>query len=415
MAPRLRQLIKCFPFQENERRSLTLGDGVRLNPKEHRLELELVDGSFPVGAGAEDLKARTRLTKPESCRSWTGFFAVVENTKVAGVAVTEVRFRLNDGTQDLYFNDGAQAWVPSSPGNWNTEQEVADNIDKFQSQSLQVVIHPVTTDKNFTPFVTEVRVLYQSDVEFLEDYVGSFIQELRDNLRPIGHIEQDSDGAVLQFDLSKMKTPYDVVGVDSAYDLTADPERFNDLGLSFDPATKIATLPSPVPAGNRILIRFVWAPEVVITKSQEYSEIAKIPVLVFEDVTVENKQTVRSRPYVINKGTGQGFMLDEGYQADIRIPFSLITSKHRDLHVLQSELDGYFSDNQLLRSRAQDDLFGLRVELAFDSDVSASQKELYTGRFLVRIVNAVFYSQDAKPITGVKRFSVTGVNAEITN
>ncbi len=416
MAPRLRQMIKTFGLQESDRSGMVLDQGVRLNPKLSRLEIMPIGGALgtKLPKNTPDLLARTRVTGPSSLKQWTGFFVLLTQPKG-----TTILFRLGDGVKDYYWSAGANQWIVASPGNWSSEKDVANNIDKWGARqvpvvgglALQVVVNLATTDEKITPVVDEIRLSYDCDLEFLEDYVvRSFIADLREQLRPIGRIEQASDGSTVTFDLSKIQTPYDVVGLDSVYDATADPDQLSDLGATFDPVTKIVTLPGPVPSGNKIHIRFLWRPEVVVSKSQDYTELAKIPVVIFDDVNVLSELPIRNRPFILNKGTNQGFAFEEAFQADISIPFSFITDKGFDLHSLQGELRRYFANNKRLRSRGQDEFFDLRVSQPFDAATTTSQKELHTGRLLVTIVNAVFYPEDAKQITGVKRFSVTGGN-----
>lgn len=414
--PRFRKMIKSFLFEESYRRDMVdLNSGVRLNPETNRLELTPIGGgSYPTTL---DLFARTRLTTPEAVRKWTGFFVILNNVKISGNVVTDVRFKISDGISDYYWNTGANAWVVAAPNNWNTEQEVADNIDKWLNQSIQILINLSTQNESVTPYVNEVRLLYETDLVFLEDYVvRSFKEDLLENVRPISVIAFDSSGET-QKDLSVIKTPYDIVGIDAIYNNTADEKHFSPLsGVTFNSTTKTVFFPTQ-PSGNRIEIRFIWSPYVVLTQSQDYTEVRKIPVVVFDDVSIENESVIRNRPYVINKGTGNGFVFEEGFQADIRIPLRIITSSRRDLDILSDELKRYFANTTFLRSRGQDENYTYRVSETFNDNSVLSQKELYTGRLTVFIEKAVFYSEDAKPITGVKRFSVTGGNItiEVTN
>lgn len=408
---RLRKMLKSFSFEDTYRKSMVLDQGVRLNPKKHRLELMPIGGpSGSLYPTTSNLHARTRVTLPEALKRWTGFFVVDKQTvNFSNQPTSKVGFKLNNGDDDYWFNVGAAAWVVAGAGNWNTEAEVAANISTYQFRALQVVVNLETSDKKKTPSVSEVRLSYEADLVFLEDYVvRSFIQDLREQLRPIGRVNYTSDGATLEIDLKKIETPYNIVGLDSVFDLTDDPNELSDLGASYDSVTKIVTLPAAVTTGNTIHVRFLWAPEVVISKSQDYTEISKIPVIVFEDATLLSRAPIRDRPYIIDKTTGHGFMFDDAFQADITIPFAFITDKGFDLHALADELKRYFGNNKLLRSRGQDEWFSLQVDDVFEAALTPSPSELHTGRLLVTVLRAVFYPQDAKSITGVKDFKVVG-------
>lgn len=401
--PRYRKWMKSFAFEDPARRTMEFS-GVRLHPDRQRLELlPLGTGLYPTTA---DLYARTRVTTPTACRKWSGFFAETGTPKDLSGA-TDVRFRLNDGAIDRYWNAGANAWVPASSNNWNTEQEVADHIGEWSTQSLAVVLNLSTSNPRLTPYVNEVRLMFDTDVVELEDYVvRSLIETMRDQLRPISIMAVNSTGQTT-IDLNTLQVPYDIVEVDAVYNNTSDSAHMAPLsGWSYDVATKLLSLPAQ-PTGDRIEVRFAWRPYVVLTQSQDYTEIAKIPALVVTDVQVINERFVRNRPYVINKGTGQGYALTEGLQGDIAVPMSLIAPSSRDLHVLGQEAQRFFANNNVFLVRAQDELYPVYCDIDFASNSVASQKETFSARLQARILNAVFYPEDARPVTGVLRMNVT--------
>jgi hypothetical protein len=405
--PRYRKWPKCFSFDETQRRNLTFA-GVRLDPTRNRLELAPVaSGLFPTEL---DLYAKTRVTTPGACRKWASFMVLSKTHRdFRGAQVTDVRFRLNDGTTERYWNQGAQAWIPASPNNWNTEQEVADNIASWPVQSLGVVVNLSTTNPKVTPYVTEIRLLFETDLVALEDYViRSFVADLKEQLRPISILAIDSTGQT-SIDLNKMlQAPYDVVGVDALYNNTSDPVHMAPVtGWTYDATTKLLLIPAQ-PTGHRLEVRFAWRPHVVLMQSQDYTEIAKIPVVIVDETEVMNTRQIRERPYVMNKATGDGFMFTDGLQGDIQVPLLLIAPSSRDLHVFGEELSRYFANTDLLRVRGQDEFYPIWPDSMFVDRSTPMQKETFSARVQARICNAVFYPEDARPITGVKRFKVTG-------
>jgi len=405
--PRYRKWMKAFHFEEAARPEMQF-TGVRLHVQRQRLELANVevDGAYPL---APDLCARTRVIAPTACRKWGGFMAISTTHTSRGVPVTDVRYRLSDGAVERYWNVGANDWVVASPNNWNTEQEVADHIATWPTQALGLVINLSTTDPQVTPHVNEVRLLYETDLVSLEDYVvRSFIDELRQRMRPISILEFDSVGQAT-IDLNTLQVPYDIVDVDSVYNKTTDPMRMAPvLGWAYDVPGKLLSLPAQ-PVGDRIEVRFAWRPHVVLTQSQDYTEIAKIPAVVVTAIELQRRRMIRVRPYVLNKGTGQGFAFEEGFQADIRLPLQLIASSARELHAMNEEISRFFANVSSLHSRGQDEFYPLSSDTAYDaSGFALSLKETFSARLQARILNAVFYPEDARPITGVSRFAVTG-------
>ena len=415
MSRRLKKLIKVFRFEETNRALVTLGADTRLNPGTSRIQLKKI-GATEAYSTAVDLQVRTRLTNPNTVKAWIGFEALARNkaNPATGAQVTDVKFRLSvDGVNDLYW-DGA-AWSAAGASDWNTEAEVAANIAAFPvaTQSLQVAVNLSTSDARYTPEVDWVKVLYESDLEWQEDYIArSLIPELREQIRPIAEFALDLLAASATVDLTAVETPYNIVAVDSAYNLTSDPRKLTDLAQSYDTGTKVLTLSGSQPLGERILIRFIYEPEVALLTSQDYSELAKVPVVVIEDVELFNRRGIEPGDHVINRATGDGWQLTHGYHADIDLEIRWIVDQSKDQQRLADEFKRFFATNQQLRSRGQDEPYDLWLVDQYGQQATASQDELQAGRLRARIVRAVFYARDAKPVPGVRRFVVTGGNME---
>jgi hypothetical protein len=396
--------MKSFQFEDADRRTMQFA-GVTLHRSRQRLELsEQPHGLYSTAA---DLNARTRVTTPTACRKWSGFFCD-SHTPRNSHGATDVRFRLNDGTVDRYWNSGSSSWAVAAPNNWNTEQEVADHIASWPTQALGVVLNLSTSNPHLTPYVNEVRLMFDTDLVALEDYVvRSFVEEMRDKMRPISIMAVDSTGQTT-VDLKTLQVPYDVVDVDAIYNNNIDPTHMAPVtGWAFNPTTKLLSIPVQ-PSGHRIEVRFIWRPHVVLTQSQDYTEIAKIPAVVVTDVALLDTRVIRNRPYVINKGTGQGFSFEEGTQSDVNVPLMLIAPSSRDLHVLTQEVDRFFANTKLLHVRGQDEFYPIWPDSNYQDNSYPSQKETFSARLQARIRNAVFYPEDARPITGVLRFEITG-------
>jgi hypothetical protein len=391
MARRLKKLIKTFQFKEENRSRVALGTDVRLNPETHRLQLKAnALYEYPTTA---DLYAKTWLANPNTVKEWLIFQALVAN--------------------ELYWDGGA--WSAAGPGDWSTEAEVVANIAAFPmaTQSIQVIINLSTTDPKYTPEVDWVKLLYNSDLEWQEDYIAeSMMPELREQLRPIAEYAEDLVAASTTVDLSVIETPYDITDVDSAYNLTSDPQKLTDIASSYDTGTKVLTLTGSQPLGERILVRFKYRPVVALMTSQDYSEFAKVPAVILDDVELFGHHSIEPGDHVIDKGTGDGYRLAHGYQADIDLQIRCIADKSKDQHRLADELKRFFATNQQLRSRGQDELFDLWLADKYGQQATPSQDELQAGRLRARIVRAVFYARDAKPVTGTKRFIATGGNLE---
>ncbi len=214
--------------------------------------------------------------------------------------------------------------------------------------------------------------------------------------------------------LAGIETPYNIAGVDSVYDLTADPQKRHPLSVaSYNPTTKVVTLTAPTPGTATLLVRFAFEPEVMIITSQDWLEISKVPAVCIESIVQNTHRPVEEPgPSVCNRfGDGSGWQLKEGYQADIDFTVKFVADKVRDLDALADELKRFFA-NRLLRARGQDEFFRVQALEEYSHQTQALQSELHSARLRARIFNAVFYVRDAVAVTATQRFNVAGGNVE---
>jgi len=412
---RVKRLIKRFQFEERNRSRITLGTDVRLNPETHRLQLkETSAGTYPTTA---DLYAKTWVTTPERVRQWLSFEAEIVHPKDdLGQPLTSAGYRLSDGTDEYWWDGGA--WTVNTT-DWNTEQEVAANISDFPAtaKQLQVIINLVTTDETVTPELAAVKVLYSADIEHQEDYVyRSLVRLLRSEVRPISDypIKLTAVTDVVDIDDYPLETPYNVVGVDSVFDHTADPNHFTDLLASYDAPTKVITLTSAVAAGNILWVKFIWEPEVAVTTAAEYTEVAKVPAIEISDINLVDSADTGTDDWVIDKGAGTAVKVFAPLQADIEFTLRGLTDSARDQHRLADELKRFFRNNPIIRSVGMDEEFRLWLLTEYDMATVANRDEIQSGRLRARIVKALFYERDAVDVYAVQRFNLTGdMNAVI--
>lgn len=406
---RLQKLIKEFRFSEDIRAKLTLGADVRLNPERHWLQLkEAADGTYPLTA---DLQAATWISNPKSVKQWLGFDVEMLYTKIDTVQVTSLGFKITDGTTVRYWSGAA--WVTAGASNWNTEAEVAANIDTYPitKRKLGVVINLKTTNKLATPKVKAIKVLYSSDVEFQEDILyRSLVPALRAGVRPRGRLIFEALTTTDTFDLDDLgiETPYNIVDVDAAYNHTDDPNHLTDLLDTYNPSTKVVTLTASIAAGKDVWIDFLWEPEVAVTTSQDYSEVEKVPSLVLDDINLVDA-SVRGQPDgVVNRANGTAVTVPAPLVGDLEILAHLITDKGVDLQRFATELKRFFENNPLLTSVGTDEKYRLWVIDEFDMTTAANRGDLHTGRLRFRVVGVRYYLRDAVDGYAIKKFHLTG-------
>jgi hypothetical protein len=412
---RLKKLIKQFEFTNDLRDRITLGPNVRLSPKENRLEL--IDSSgYPTTA---DLYAKTWITNPSSVKQWLSFEADVVNPKVDNAEVTSVKYRLGDGTNQKWWN--GSAWVTNT-ANWNTEAEIATNIATFPvtSRQLQIIINLRTTNVGYTPEVYGLKVLYSSDIEFQDDLINrSLIPMLRTKVRPIADfpVSLAASGSTINIKTTyPLETPYNIVGIDSVYNHTDDPNHQTDLYSSYNPTTGDITLTSSLAAGKVAWIRFYYEPEVAVTTSQDYSEIEKIPSIILSEIALVDATEIGQDDSVINKATLAGTKIPSPLAGDLEITARLLTDKARDQQMLADEMKRFFVENPFIRSKGMDEDYRLWLIDEYAQQTTPSQDEIHSGRLRFRIVKALFFHKQTVDVHPVSSFKFTGdMNAVVSN
>ena len=410
MTKRLKKLIKRFVFTENNRSKLTFSDYARLNPSIHRLELIVTP---PYGYSLDpDQKVHTWITNPDSVKGWLGFDAVYSNALDYELnPLTEVNFRLGDGTNEYYWN--GSAWTINTTL-WNTENEISANIPTFPytGKKIQVIINLRTHNPEVTPRVEEIRILYASDIEYQEDLIiKSLLPMLRENIRPIGvypvSLLTETEFINLNADYP-LETPYNIVSIDSVYDEGADPDHFVDLLQSYNPTTTIITMTQTLPAGTVVWINFLWEPECGIKTDREYIELDRQPALYFTNINFLNPVRVGVRTEVRNKATLQAVVIPGLWQMDIEITMRGITTSLRDQTRLADEIRRFFAKFDLITSKATDDPYTMRIVQNYDNRPTTDEDGLHTGILRFRIINALFFQEQDEDAFVTGRFLLGG-------
>jgi hypothetical protein len=405
---RLKKLIKTFEFTEDNRSRLVIGANTRLNPDTHRFQLLAgATGLYPTTA---DLAVRTWVATPRAVKAWAGFQVVATNVLVDGAPVTSLGYRLNDGTNQWHWNGAA--WAISTTL-WNTEAEVAANIGDFPAtaRALGVVINLRTTDPRFTPEVTAVKVLYEAQIEFQRDLVISLLQHLKENVRGISEATMAVPGAVplAAVTFAQPSTPYNIVGIDSVYNHTDDPDHMEDLFGAYDAGTRVITLLDAVDSGKTLWIRFLYQPEVAHTTGRVYTEVGKVPALTITDINLRDSQESGSGDdEVINNDTGAGWRVPAPFMADIEFVLRCLTDKAGDQMVLADECKRFFRNNPLIVSRGMDEPFRLWLLDEYQGEGVTTQEEVQAGRLRARIMRALFFDKPASEVFATRRLVITG-------
>jgi hypothetical protein len=397
---RVRQLVKCFTWHEPDRPDVVLGAGLRIDPKTHVAKLKADSrGRFPTSA---DLLTRSRLTEPQALRRWTGFDATVRHAKDGPTQLTGAMFRLNDGTDDRWWDGGA--WSVAGAGDWNTEAEVAGNIAAWDvaalGKKLRAVVNLSTTDRTVTPELVEVLVLFEAVMGgFQEDIIyRSLLPALKAGIRPIMRklLSMPATGTTFTIAQLQLETGYNVVGIDSVHDYdamsAADKElalkgfvgAAPDLLLSF--ADPTVTLTGSVTQGTNLLVRFITEPEVSWNTSQDYVEAAKVPAVVLDSVELQNAaEFPGSGVAVRDKAAGTAVLVPQPLVGDLAFKLIAMANKGVDEQRLSEDVRAFFADNPFITSTAIDERYRLRLINEFESVGEPGQNEIHMGQADARL------------------------------
>jgi hypothetical protein len=415
----MHRLIQRFETDGANRSQMTLETGARINPSAAVPVLTLAEG-------ATEGVARTRVWNPQSVKQWLGFEAEATHQYYGGalaggepakVAYTSLQFRVSDGTDDYYWDGGAWAITTTQ---WNTEAEISANLPTFSvtAQKLQIVVRLATTEVGKNPRVRALKVLWLSDVEFLEDLVfRSLVPALRDNIRPISDypIRPGAGGPWSSLDLNDypLETPYNLVDVVEAYDHTADPDHLVNLRAGYDPGTKVVTFSSAIPDGHDIWLRFTYEPEVAVTTSADYHEVAKVPAIIIQDVNERLTSGAVHNWILTNKATGEGVKQFAALQGDLEFTAVGLTDKAVDGKRLADAIKGFFANQRTLTSRALDRTYTLWLRSEYDQRTPPTVADLHSGAFRFVVRDIASYVRDSEDSYGVLQFVATGSDSFI--
>lgn len=423
---RLRTLPKLLTFGNWERDEIVLGTDTRLNAETHRAQL-LFDptAGVPIGSGAypttADLFVKTRQTTPLALRRWIGFEVVaiipldpdhIPTDAQPTLPSATLGFRLDNGTDEYYWDGGA--WSVGGASDWNTEQEVVDNIAAYDvatlGQSLRVVVNMQTTNSDTTPEVIEIRLVYEAVIDsFQEDIIyRSLIPALRASTRVIARavVVMPATGTTLNLtDLQAvLETGYNVVDIDAVFDFDAgdQPQMLRgfvstetDLLLSF--AGGVITLTGSVTAGVRLYIRFVIEPEVSVWTSQDFNEADRLPGLRLTDIElVDSKDGLPSGAFAVtDKAAATALVVPPPKEGNLQFTLLGETDKGVDHQRLLEEVNSFFANNPILISTAIDEGYRLHLVDEYRMVGEPGQNEVHRGEAVFQIMGFRQWLKDA--------------------
>jgi hypothetical protein len=414
---RTKQIIKYFDFNKSNYNLFTLGNNVRVNVDTNYLQLkEVSNGIYSTDS---DLYASTWITNPNSVKQWQGFECIIENALDEDLnELTGVNFRLTNGVSE-YWHNGVD-WEINNI-DWNTEEEVANNISDFPiaEKKIGVIVNPYTTNSSYTPLIKGIKILYSVDIEFQQDYIyRTLVRQLKEQIRPITDyaIKLTSESSTIDLNDFEMETPYDIIDIDSVYNETNDADHFTNLLQSYNSSTKIITLSDTIDEDEIAYIKLIYRPVIAVTTGLDYYEVTKLPTLTLTNINLINTTELSYSDSVLNKSTGIGVTVKPPKRSDMDVSLNIITNSAADQVRLADELKRFFANNTYLTSWGLDEKFRLQLIEEYDGQVGEQGSGVYAGKLRFLIIGTLYYLQDATVAYSVERFRLTGdVEVDISN
>jgi hypothetical protein len=405
----IQTLVKTFRFAEPDRAGLGFSDSalIYLDSRDHVVRLRAgLDGKYPT---ADGIFVDGPTARPLAARVLLGF--EVDGSAPAG---TSLAFRLHNGSDDYWWNGAA--WVVAGAGEWNTEVEVAANVATFPllpDRRFGVVARLRTTDPTVTPELRRVKVLYQARIpSFLEDIVyRSLIPDLRQHLRPAASFVKQITGApataiALVSLLEDARVPFKAVDVEAVFDRTTDPDLLNDLLASYDPGTGVVTLTNPIPDGNVAQLEIVHEMPIAVSATDpDFLEVERVPSILLSGIQEVGASPLPSGDGVVNRATGGAVEVPAPYRSTLRMQVTLFAPSGVDLFRMAESLKGYADTRPILRSRALDEGYRLRLRDELRTTTQPGQQGLHVGTASIEVVDVLVWRRPA-----VERFAVQQAN-----
>jgi len=401
------KLIKTFEFTADERTKLTFSDPtkVRLNPRTQCIELKDENGwDEPDGVSAavyptdDDLYVKTWLWNPKAVQAWVGFdyWSSLKSWSTGEPVGTSVLFRLSaDGTTQLWWS--GSAWAVPAAGEWNTVQEIGDNIATFPiaTKRLQVIINLKTTDPTQTPRVRAVGVLWDAFINFEYDLIFNSLVPLIETIRPAKDwsfpLVTDTDTMVMGSRQEYSVDPFDIQGVVAVYNEDDDPDHTVNLYSAFNTSTRTLTLTSVQAAGKRMWIRFTYKLRCDIMVHQDYAAVDKIPAVILEDIDERNSAQMPGYDAIRDRANKTAHKVHAPYRMTLRITARLVTGKNRDMAALHGDMMRLFRQTPLLKSEGLDEEYSLNLTREFDNAMNPNLSDLKQRRMVFDVMDVNYW------------------------
>lgn len=398
-----------FPFHDRPLLQISDPTKIRVHPTDHVLRLRPnAAGKYPTDA---NLYIRGPEINPTAVRAWRAVQVFADEPSVDGVTVGTVRYRLNDGSADRWWN--GSAWAAPGANDWNTQAEIQAHLATFPvtSRKLRLVFNLQTTNASYTPTVRSVQLLFDADIlSDLEELIyRTLIQALEAIRVPVEVVLPWPGGTSADLDtVLQQAEPVQFDNVTAVFDHTADPTHLTDLLSSYNSSTHVVTLTGAVTADHKVVIRLAAQPEVAYTTHPDFNEISRLPAIAIDSVTEQFRAQATVKQSAVNVGTLAALVVPAPRVSDFVIGLRMIANRGLDLVRLADAVKTWIACNRTLRIASVDAAADLVVDRQIDASPRPDEIHVAEVQGAIRVVNVPCWIFPAEAGHGVGRLVVSG-------
>lgn len=415
-----RQLIQVWDFDAGIIPSLTYSSTADITVDSRRSRLEL-KSQFAAGSGRiaysvdEDIFAILPLFDVGALQSLDMIQVIGATPKDLRLAegsqdVTSTPMRLHDGAGHYWWDGGA--WVAAGAGDWNTVQELSDNIGDWDlDEPFALVVGLRTTEGQLTPSVSQVKLLYSVELaSFMGDWVyNTLIALMAVEIRPLADlITEASGGSTLALGALEMEGTWDITAIDGVYNEGTDPKHRTNLYGAYNVGTKVITLTASPTAGARLFVRFAYAPLIAVQTGQDFTEVGVCPSLLFESIEEDDLGGASSDEHILDVYAvpPTGVILPAPRRVNLNFSLMATAPSGVDLDRLGEAVGRFIENNRIITSGATGISRSLRVLEPFSRRSESNLSDLHTATVAFSIENVYIWHKDAEVAVGVAAFNV---------
>lgn len=414
--PVFKKYIQDFKLEPKERSKLVFSDATKIRMYDDRVRVGIrLKGTYNQFAKRMEFPLDTTLFckliswNPQAVKGWLSFEEI--STKPTGTAID---WKLNDGTDDRYWN--GSTWAIAAAGNWNAEADIADNISTFPftSRTIRPIARLSTTDKTQTPILKEYKILIQAQFDWWMDFVDSVCTRIQADFGFITEHEADhigGDSFNIEADRAfTPEQPYNITGIDAVYNHDDDSGHDTDLLSSFDSVTKKVTLTGTLPAGTSLWARYIISPEIVVNfTNSDYVEIGRTPAVVIDTIDVNGVNRTSLKRDLTHKNASTGYRLEDPLRCkEIKLGCALHTGLLADLFPLYTQAHAFEKLNGgTIPSKALDVEWSVMLGKPIKYNPSANFSDLKVGLFELVLRDVFLWVKDVKSMPIVTQLNIT--------